>query len=228
MKEPIIISLGGSLIVPKTGIDFGFLKKFKKAIDEMTSQGYRFILICGGGMTARNYQSSAKKVIKLTRDDLDWLGIHATRLNAHLVRTIFRDTAHPVIVKNPTVKLNFKEKVLIGCGWKPGCSTDYDAVLLAKLYNAKKVINLTNIDYLYNKNPNIYKDAERILEIDWKGFRKIVGDKWDPGANVPFDPIASREAQKLGLEVILANGKKIKNLENIVKGGKYIGSRVFG
>jgi len=228
MKELIIISLGGSLIVPKTGIDYLFLKKFKKLIEAMTNSDYRFILICGGGMTARNYQNSAKKVVKLTRDDLDWLGIHATRLNAHLVRTIFRDIAYPVIAKDPTKKLNFKEKVLIGSGWEPGWSTDYDAVLLAKLYGAKRVINLTNIDYLYNKNPTIYKDAKRIIEIDWKSFRKIVGNKWDPGANVPFDPIASREAQKLGLEVILANGKKIKNLEYIIKCKKYIGSRIFG
>ncbi|MFH1193986.1 MAG: UMP kinase [bacterium] len=226
-KKLIIISLGGSLIVPKEGIDFKFLKKFKQLIEASAKGGYRFVIVCGGGMTARNYQRAAKAVSKLTRDDLDWLGIHATRLNSHLMRAIFRDIAHPAIVKNPTIKVNFKEKVLIGAGWKPGWSTDYDAVLLAKMYGAKKVINLTNIDYLHDKNPNIYKDAKKIKEIDWAGFRKIVGNKWIPGANLPFDLIASREAQKLGLELILANGKKIDNLTKIIKGDKFIGSIVY-
>lgn len=225
-EKLIIVSLGGSLIVPKGGIDFKFLKKFKQLIEASAKGGYKFVIVCGGGITARDYQKAAKKVSKLTRDDLDWLGIHATRLNSHLMRTIFRDIAHPAIVKNPTEKVNFKEKVLIGAGWKPGWSTDYDAVLLAKMYGAKKIINLTNIDYLHDKNPMIYNDAKKIKEIDWAGFRKIVGEKWDPGANTPFDPVATREAQKLGLELILANGKKINNLKKIIKGDKFIGSIV--
>ena len=226
-KEIFVISLGGSLIVPKDGIDIGFLKKFKKLIEGFTKKGCRFILVCGGGRTARDYQNAARKITKLTRDDLDWLGIHATRLNGHTVRTIFRNIAHPVMITDPTEKVRFREKVLIGAGWKPGWSTDYDAVLLAKLYGAKKVINLTNVDYLYDKNPSAYKDAKKIKEIDWKGFRKIVGNKWDPGANTPFDPIASREAQKLRLELVLANGKKLKNLEKIIKGERFVGSRVM-
>ncbi|MFA5133919.1 MAG: UMP kinase [Patescibacteria group bacterium] len=224
MKEKItVISLGGSLIVPKDGIDVKFLQNFKKFIE--ASEG-RFILVCGGGVTARDYIKAAGKILKLTSDDLDWLGIEATKLNAQLVMTILKKVAHPEIASNPTKKLNFREKVLIGAGWKPGWSTDYDAVLLAKTYGAKQVINLTNIDYLHDKNPTIYKDAKKIKEIDWAGFRKIVGNKWVSGANLPFDPIASREAQKLGLELILANGKKINNLKKIILGEKFIGSIV--
>ena len=226
-KNSIVISLGGSLIVPKEGIDINFLKKFKKAILALCRQGHRFILICGGGSAARAYQSAAKKLVNPNQKALDRLGIEITPINAHLVRLIFGKIAHSVAVKNPIKKLNFKEKVLIGAGWKPGCSTDYDAVLLAKTYGAKKIINLTNIDYLYDKNPTIYKDAKKIKQIDWPGFRKIVGNKWIPGANTPFDPIASRGAQKLKLELVLANGKKLENLKKIVRGDKvFIGSIV--
>ncbi len=225
-KKSIVISLGGSLIVPKAGIDFVFLKKFKKLIESCAKDGYKFIIVCGGGTTAREYIKMARKVVKLSNEEADWLGITATRLNAHLVRTIFGRAAHPEIVSNPTQKINFTEAVLVGAGWKPGFSTDYDAVLLAKTYGAKTVINLTNIDYLYDKNPNEYPDATKIKQIDWAGFRKIVGDKWTPGANTPFDPVATRAAQKLGLKLILANGKKIANLANIINGKKFIGSIV--
>ena len=227
MNQPIIISLGGSLIVPKDGIDIEFLKKFRAAILLLCRQGFRFILICGGGTTARAYQGAAKKLINPNQKMLDLLGIEITHINAHLVRLIFGRAAHPEVVKDPTKKLNFQEKVLIGAGWKPGCSTDYNAVLSAKTYGAKKIINLTNIDYLYDKNPTIYKDAKKIKQIDWPGFRKIVGNKWTPGANTPFDPIASRSAQKLKLELILANGKKLENLKKIIRGDKvFIGSLV--
>ncbi len=155
-------------------------------------------------------------------EDLDWLGIHSTRLNGHLVRTVFRDVAHPVVIKNPTKKVQFK-KVLIAAGWKPGASTDYDAVLLAKVYKAKNVINMTNVDWLYNKDPSKYLSAKKIKKIDWKGFRKIVGNKWIPGINAPFDPVASREAQKLDLRLILL-GNKLKNLKKFLDDKKFVGS----
>jgi len=223
-KKIVVISLGGSLIIPKEGFDIKFLQAFRKMILSLTKQ-YCFILVCGGGQTARGYQAAAKG-LGLSANDLDWIGINATWLNAYFVKTIFGRAAHPEIIKNPTEKVNFQEKVLVAGGWKPGWSTDYDTVLLAKTHGAKQVINLTDVDYLYNKNPKIYPDAKRIIEIDWAGFRKIVGDKFTPGANTPFDPVATRMAQKLGLELILANGKKINNLKKIIRGDKFMGSVV--
>lgn len=226
-SKPVVISLGGSLIIPKEGFDEKFLADFRKMILSQAASGYRFILVCGGGSTARNYQSAAKS-LGLKEKELDWVGIGATWLNAHFIKMIFGSAAHPEIIKDPTKKVKFKEKILIAGGWKPGRSTDYDAVLLAKMYGAKRVINLTDVDYLHDKNPKIYPDAERIEKIDWAGFRKIVGDKWVPGANTPFDPIASREAQKLKLELILVNGKKLDNLAKIIRGENFIGSLVSG
>lgn len=224
MQKIIIISLGGSLIVPKQGIDLKFLKNFKTLIEKQ--KNCRFILVCGGGRTARDYIKSAKAVKKISRDEADWLGIEATKLNANLVRTIFGDKAHLQVITDPTKKVNFKQNILIAAGWKPGCSTDYDAVLLAKTYNAKEVINLTDVDYLCDKNPKEHKDAKKILKTNWEEFQKIVGTKWEAGANMPFDPIATKEARKLKLKLILANGKKLKNLEKIIKGEKFIGSVV--
>lgn len=221
----IVISLGGSLIIPKEGFDVKFLKSFRKMILSLAKKDHKFILVCGGGRTAREYQAAAKK-LGLSARDLDSIGINATWLNAYLVKTIFGRAAYPEIIKNPTEKVDCKEKILVAGGWKPGCSTDYDTVLLAKTYGAKQVINLTNIDYLYDKNPTIYKDAKKIKQIDWAGFRKIVGEKFTPGANTPFDPVATRAAQKLKLELIIANGKKINNLKKIIRGEKFIGSVV--
>ncbi len=224
-KDMIIVSLGGSLIVPEE-IDVEFLKKFRELVLKHVKQGKKFIIITGGGKTARRYQKAASEVRPLDEEDLDWLGIHSTRLNAHLVRTIFRDVAHPVVVKNLTKKEAFKESVLVAAGWKPGCSTDYDAVLLAKNYNAKKLVNLTNIEYVYDKDPKKFPDAKKIEKISWADFRKIVGDEWDPGLNMPFDPVASKEAQKLGLEVAIMKGGDLKNFEDYIEGKSFKGTTI--
>ncbi len=223
-NKTYVISLGGSLIVPQTGIDWKFLKKFRELILAETKSGKKFFLISGGGATCRNYNQAAGKVIKIDPEDLDWLGIHATRLNAHLLRTIFRDEAHPEIITNPQKKMIAQENIIVASGWRPGWSTDYVATVLAEKYGIKNVINLSNIDYVYDKDPKKYPDAKKIVNINWPDFRKIVGDKWDPGLNAPFDPVASKKAQQLGLKVVIMNGKNITNLKNYLGERKFIGT----
>lgn len=225
MNNITIISLGGSLIVPDQ-IDTAFLRGFKRLIDSQISKGQRFVIICGGGRTARNYQAAAKGVIKLTDEDIDWLGIHATRINAHLLRTIFYRSADPKIITHPLEKIRFTESLLIAAGWKPGWSTDYDAVLIARQLGAKRVINLSNITHVYDKDPRKFDDAKKIERIDWKEFRKMLPEKWSPGANAPFDPIASKLAEKLNLEVDILDGKNLNNLKKCLEKKKFIGTTI--
>lgn len=221
---PVVISVGGSIVVPKTGIDIAYLQKFKDLISREAKRGRRFIIIVGGGYTAREYQGAASKIVNLAAEDLDWLGIHATRLNGHLMRTIFRDLALHRMVKDPTRPVKWSESVLIAAGWKPGWSTDYVAVRLAHKFGAKRVINLTNIDAVYDKDPSRFDDAVAYERIAWKDFRKIVGSKWIPGANAPFDPVASRLAHKWGLTVAIAQGRDLENVKNIIDGQKFKGT----
>lgn len=225
-KKITVISLGGSLIVPRH-IDWKFLRKFRELIAKEIKKGEKFILITGGGYAAREYQQAASKVAELTDDDRDWLGIHATRMNAHLVRTVFRKYSHPVVNKNPHDLEDFddfKESIMVAAGWRPGRSTDYAAVVIGRYFNAKRIINLSNIDYVCDKDPRKFPDAKKIKEISWGDFRKIVGNKWDPGMNAPFDPVASKIAQEAGLEVVIMNGKNINNLAKYLSGEKYKGT----
>jgi len=138
-QETVIMSVGGSLIVPD-GIDTTFLINLKKLIVDQTALGRRFIIIAGGGRTARRYQDAAGAVTTLTRDDLDWLGIHSTHLNGHLLRTIFRDIAYPTMIKNPDDILDVPthEKVIVAAGYRPGCSTDLRAIQIPSAWVPKK------------------------------------------------------------------------------------------
>ncbi len=217
-----IISLGGSLVVPDE-IDVNYLRQFKNLVEQEIKKGNKFVLIVGGGKTSRRYSESAKKLGNLNPDDLDWLGIHATRLNAHLLRTIFRKFANLEIITNPHQPISSTKPIIIAAGYRPGWSTDYDAVLLAQKYKSNTVLNLSNIDFVYDKNPK-YKDAKPLKNISWKAFRKIVGNKWDPGLSLPFDPVASKLAEKLKLRVIVMNGKPLLNLKNFLAGKIFKGT----
>lgn len=221
----LVVSVGGSIVVPNGEINTKFLNAFKKLIEAQIAEGWRFVIVVGGGGTARTYQSAARAVGTLAPDDADWLGIHATRLNGHLLRTIFREHAHPIMFKNPaSVPKKMTHKIIIGAGWRPGASTDSVAVRIAKRLGASVVLNLSNIDYLYDKDPRKHADATPICDIDWKEFRKMVGDTWDPGMNAPFDPIASRIAQRAKIKVALLNGTNLKNLDNLLSGKPFLGT----
>lgn len=227
-RKRTIISVGGSLIVPNGGIGVDFLKKLNAFIREKLAQdkNRQFFLVTGGGATARNYIDAGQNVIEhqLSRDDLDWLGIHSSRLNAHLVRTIFRDIAHPYIVKNYEIIRKAEESVVVAAGWKPGWSTDYDAILLCGDYGVEEVINLSNVNQVYDKDPKEFADAKPIKKISWADFRKIVGDEWTPGLNAPFDPIAAKKAQELGVKVVIMSGKDFENIEKYFKGEEFVGT----
>lgn len=136
-RETYIIKLGGSLIVPSEGIATTYLHQLQLFIRKQVAKHQRrFFIFVGGGLVARQYRDAGRAIVghELTDEDLDWLGIHAARLNAHLLRTMFRDLAHPVIIKDYSIIQKPEKPVVIAAGWKPGWSTDYPAVILAQDY----------------------------------------------------------------------------------------------
>jgi len=230
-KNSFVLSVGGSVFAPNgedNKIDIPYLHNFETFIRKEIAKKRRFFLVVGGGYTARQYRDAAKKAAghDLTDEDLDWLGIHATRLNAHLFRTIFRDVAYPWILKHfDMVDKNAVNYPIVICGgWKPGWSTDYDAALLANDYHINTVINLSNIDQVYDKDPNKHKDARPIDKMGWDELTGLVGKAWRPGMNSPFDPIAAQLGKKIGLKVIIANGHDFANLAKILDGKDFIGT----
>lgn len=231
-KNKIVVSVGGSLIHPKEGVSINFLKGLNTFIrDEIKNNNeYQFFLVVGGGVLARRYRDAGKDVVghDLSRDDLDWLGIHATKLNAHLVRTIFRDIAHPYVIKHYEIIRKVDEPVIIAAGWKPGWSTDFCNTIICEDYKSKTIINLSNIERVYDKDPNEYKDAKPLDRMNWSEFRKLVGDEWTPGLNAPFDPVASKRAQELGLTVVVMKGDNFQNLKNYIEGKEFVGTVIEG
>ena len=229
----IIISLGGSVIVPhlsdEGGINILFLKKFRKLILEKLKRDKKFIIVAGGGKTTRMYQKAATNITNIKKEDIDWIGIHATRLNAHLLRTIFQKEAYPVILDNPKKILQKNKKnLMIAAGWRPGWSTDYISVLLARRFKVKEVINAGDVSFVYKRDPKKFKNARPIQKISWSDYQKLIPEEWTPGMSAPFDPIATKLARKLKLKVKIVKATDLKNLENAIEEKKFKGTVIEG
>ena len=221
-KKNIIISLGGSIVVPDD-IDTNYVKKFKQLILQNLKK-YNFIIIVGGGKYARKYQEAGKK-LNVKTEKLDWLGIGISQNNAWFINYVF-DAKTPEKIHLHPEKVNFSKPIQVAGGWKPGWSTDYVATQFAVKNNIDTVINLSNIDYVYVKDPNKYISAKKKKELNWADFQKIVGTKWKPGMNAPFDPIATKIAKANNLTVVCMNGKKLANISSFLRKKPFIGTTI--
>ena len=223
-----VISLGGSIVAPE-GVDVSFIKDFRSLIGEFLEKDEkrRFIFVVGGGGPARAWQNAYREICpEIKNEEADWIGVMATRLNAQLVKAVMGDWCSQDVIVDPSKVGLFVGRVLVAAGWKPGFSSDYDAVLLAECFKADLVINLSNIARVYTDDPKKNPGAKPIDSISWDDFRAMVGDEWVPGKNVPFDPVASRHAAKLGLKVICTAGKDLANLRLLLDGKPFLGTTI--
>ncbi len=217
MKKTLVVSLGGSVICSET-LNVPLIKNYKLLLQDII-QTYRcrIILVIGGGRTAREYVQTAR-VLGVDEDRaLDELGIHATRLNAELVTYALFELSNKEICIDPTQRVKTTKPVIVSGGWKSGFSTDTVAVEWAKTYDATHVINLTNIDYVYSKDPNKNSDAKKLVDLDWNAFISLMGKARVPSGNWPFDPVAAAEAQKKKMTVIICNGKKVARVKRLIQ-----------
>ncbi len=219
----IVMSLGGSIIIPRE-IDTNFLKKFRELVLEFAGKGNKIVIVAGGGYSARQYQSAAREISGASDIDLDRVGVASTRLNAELLRAVFGDEAYEEVVGDPSKMVRTERNIIIGAGWQPGASSDNNAVIIAGHLGIKTFVNLSNIEYVYDKDPNKFKDAKKFERMSWGELKAIVGEKWEPGRNVPFDPIAAKAASSLGMKVIVMKGTDLDNLKSFLEGRSFKGT----
>ncbi len=223
--KTVVVALGGSIIHPD-GIDTAFLKKFKAFIAPFLRRGTRLVLVVGGGTLARRFQEAAGKVAGVNDEDKDWLGIHATRLNAHLLRTIFRNVADPVVIDARYRIKKLRLPVTIASGWRPGWSTDYVALQLAADFRTREVIIAGSPSHVYSKDHARYADAKPFNKLTWREYRKLIPRKWKPGLHAPVDPVAAALGEKAGLRAIVIDGRNLKNFAALLNGKEFRGTMV--
>ncbi len=222
-NNTIVIALGGSIVHPD-GIDAVYLKKFKAFLEPFLRKGTRFIIVVGGGTLSRRFQDAAAKVTRVTDEDKDWLGIHATRLNAHLLRTAFRDAADPVVIDAREKVSRPAYPVAIASGWRPGWSTDYVAMRIAADIGANEAVIAGKPSHVYEKDPAKFPKAERFDALEWAAYRKLIPGKWKPGLHAPVDPVAAALGAKEKVKAIIVDGRDLGNFRALLNGKEFEGT----
>jgi len=225
-KKVIIISLGGSLIAPDK-VDYKFLEKFKKVL-EKNKRKYKFVVVCGGGKTARTYiQGLEKQKIKHKEYFQGLLGISATRINARLLTYFFGEDANQGIPNDmKQVKDLLRKNDYVFCGALRYAKNQTSDSTSAKLANFLKTnfINLTNVKGLYDKNPKKFPSAKFIPEISHKEFLKIAkAVEFKPGQHFALDQTAAKVIKEYNLTTYIL-GDDMNNLHNLLNGKHFIGT----
>jgi uridylate kinase len=229
-KKVIVLSLGGSQIIPKD-INIKFLKKFKKILKK-NSRKYKFVVVCGGGSTAREYiQGISKERLIHKRINQDFLGIAATRLNARFMTYFFGEGVNKEMPADMgDVKNMLRLHDIVFCGALRYAKDETSDGASAKLANffESSFINITNVQGLYNKNPKKFKKAKFISKITWEKFHKMAtAQKFHPGQHFVLDQSASKIIKKNKIPTYII-GSSLKQLDKILKNKKFKGTLIQG
>jgi uridylate kinase len=222
MAEHIVaISVGGSMVNPGRP-DTGFVRRIAGIIN---SSKCRFAITVGGGSYARTYVSAIKAV---GGNDFhaDRCAILETRQNAMLLLAALKD-AYPNIPESidlASAAMNKHHAVVMG-GLAPGLTTDAVAVLFAEAAGAKRVINITNVDGVYDKDPSD-RSAKKFGKMRIADFVELAmkSDLRKAGTHFVFDSVAAKLAMRSGIRIDIVSGKKMDDVKNAIEGKAHGGT----
>ena len=220
----IVISIGGSVILSEES-DVSFFEKLGSLLKKF-SKLYKLFIVVGGGDVARKY-------IKLGRDlrfdekILDSLGIYVTRVNAKILTNIIEDSNKDIpCTTNEAIDID-KPIVVMG-GTTPGHSTDMVGAELAEKTHADLFIIATNVDGIFDKDPNKYSDAKQLKEVKIDQLIESHGTKWkSAGKNVVIDGPALKIIKRAKLATYVVNGKRLDQLEKVLVNRSFDGTKII-
>ncbi len=177
----ILLKLSGEVLAGerKTGIDNDTVIKICKSVKKIADMGVEVGIVVGGGNFWRGRTSE-----HMDRARADHIGMLATAMNSLAlcdaleqlgadvrVQTAIemRQIAEPYIRSRAIRHFEKGRIVIFGCGTgSPFFSTDTAAALRAVEINADVLLKATNVDGIYDKDPNRFDDAVKFDDITFR------------------------------------------------------------
>jgi uridylate kinase len=222
--ENVVISIGGSVLVPDSD-DANYIKSLVSLLKEI-SASHRLFVVTGGGRIARFYIKLGRS-LSISENDLDELGIEATRLNAQLLIQTIKDKANykPAITVEEAAEAGREHGIVIMGGTAPGHTTDAVSASLAEKVGAARLVNATNVDGVYDSDPKKNPDAKKFDKMSYEQLNTLVsGDHQKAGPNVIFDPKGAKVIAKANIPLLVCNGRNIEALKNAILGKDFEGT----
>jgi len=222
-----VVSIGGSILV-KDKINSTLIAKIAESINNLRREGYKFVVVVGGGKTARDYIAAARTLGTENNYLLDKIAINVTRLNASiLIHSI--DDSHPEVLTriDDAKKILEEGKVPVYGGLVPGFTTDTVSALLSEFLEGT-FVNLTNQEGIYTADPATTKRATLIEKMDHKRLLRIIQriDSRNPGENVILDSITCMLLNRSSIRSIVLSVDDLANFENAVRGNEFKGTLI--
>ena len=221
----IVIAIGGSILLKE--YDYQKFQEYSEILKSLSNEHELFVVV-GGGKPARDYISVIRD-LNGGEAQCDDIGIEVTRINAKLLLTALADYAYQRVPHNFQEALEFSAsgKIIVMGGTEPAHSTDAVSAILAEYIHADKLINLTSVDGMYNKDPNKYEDAELIKEITASEMMEFISGKdTKAGTYEFFDMTAIQMIKRSSIETVIANGYTPENLTKVIN-GEDIGTKII-
>ncbi|PBO85930.1 MAG: UMP kinase [Thaumarchaeota archaeon] len=216
MKKRIVIKLSGKVFAMdnvKALKDYAeFLVKISKICQP--------IVVAGGGNIARHYISHARSS-GADESTLDELGIEISRLNAKLLIYALKNKAysHP-----PTTLQEIRHAIddgliVVAGGLHPGQSTNGTAALIAEKVHAEQFINATDVDGVYDMDPNKFKKAKKFKRIELRNLKNmLIHEDSVAGGYDLMDIVALKIIERSKIKTVILKATT-KNIEKAIKGG---------
>lgn len=177
------------------------------------------IIVAGGGATARHYINRAR-ASGADESTLDELGIEVSRLNAKLLICAAGDRAYPHV---PLTLADVQTATASGLmvlsgGLYPGQSTNGTAALIAERVGASIFLNATDVEGVYDSDPNVNKDAKIFKTITISKLQDIlINNTSVAGGYDLMDIIALKTIQRSSIQTRIIRATP-SNLRNILQG----------
>jgi len=222
--KSIVLSLGGSVILSQN-LGTSYFKKIATLLKKVSRDNKLFIVI-GGGEIARKYIKLGRQ-LGFDEKLLDLLGIDVTRINARFFNNILGNY-NQIVPFTIDEASSLEKNIVVMGGTTPGHSTDMVGAELAEKNKADLFIIATNVDGIFNKDPNEYQDAEKIPEVTIDELIDSFGTEWkNAGKNIVVDGPALKIIKRAKLKTCVLNGKKLDQLEHAINFESFDGTMII-
>lgn len=222
MKKNFVLKLGGSVLYDNLlNINKVLLDKIKNWYYEITEEYDKVVIIVGGGTLSRDLQTKIAEYVG-GEGYLHNMGMYATQTNAALVKAFLEDPNifQPNRLGEAYECLWENEKKTIVCGGlKAGWSTDMDAAVFANILDVDRVYKISNINYIYEQDPNINPNAPIVKDLSWSDYFEqfnIFEDSFHKANdNIPIDIGCARYCSEKNISFLITGGRSIYEKESV-------------